>query len=194
MPRRFFKRLSRQRHHLNARWFMRPFRTLLANPAYWSIHRANVTRAVALGLFIAFIPLPVHIPLTAILALWLQVNVPVAMATIFVSNPITMVPQYFLCYWVGSRILDVRMTRFAFEMSWHWIQNDLLPIWKPFLLGCFVLGTASAVLGYIVLGSIWHVSLVMKYHRRKRKGTQTNGVNGKKLAPQVAPLSKSSEK
>jgi uncharacterized protein len=177
MPRRFFKRLSRRRHTLQSRWFMRPFRTMLANPAYWSVHRANVTRAVALGLFVAFIPLPVHIILVTVLALWLRLNIPVALATIFVSNPLTMVPQYYVCYWTGSRLLGTRLNDFAFEMSWAWVQSGLLPIWKPFLLGCLVLGMASAVLSYVLLGSIWHITLVMKYHERKRKGSVKKSAN-----------------
>jgi uncharacterized protein len=143
MPRRIVKRLSRQRHRVHNRWFMRPFRNLLANPAYWSIHRKNVTRAFALGLFIAFIPLPIHIPVAAVLALWFEVNIPVALSTIFVSNPLTMVPQYYVCYWVGSRLLGTELKAFAFEMSWAWIQTGLLPIWKPFLLGCLVLGIVT---------------------------------------------------
>jgi hypothetical protein len=34
-------------------------------------------------------------------------------------------------------------------------------------LGCLVLGLTAAVCGYILLGSVWHLSLVLKYHERK---------------------------
>jgi uncharacterized protein (DUF2062 family) len=91
------------------------------------------------------------------------------LATVFVSNPLTWVPQYYLCYWVGSRILGAHVHEFAFEMSWDWMQTNLLPIWKPFLLGCLVSGVAAALLGYVILRSLWHVTLVMKYHERKRQ-------------------------
>jgi len=156
---------------------MRPFRALLANPAYWSVHRASVTRAVAVALFVAFIPLPIHLPTVTVLALLLQVNLPVAIATVFVSNPLTMVPQYYVCYWVGSHLLGTHLHEFAFEMSWQWIQTGLLPIWKPFLLGCLVLGAAAAVTGYVILGSLWHVTLVMKYHERKRPRSAKKSAN-----------------
>src|SRR5689334_4321111 len=43
MPRRFFKRLSRQRHRVKDYWAMRPFKGLLEDPAYWTLHRHNVT-------------------------------------------------------------------------------------------------------------------------------------------------------
>jgi uncharacterized protein len=177
MPRRFFKRLSRRRHELSNRWFIRPFRSLLSNPAYWSVHRSNVPKAVALALFVAFIPLPIHVLTVMVLALWWQVNVPVAIATVFVSNPLTIVPQFYLAYWVGSRILGTRVTDFAFEMSWQWLHTGLLPVWKPFLLGCLILGASSAALAYTALRLSWQLTLVVKYHERKRGAKGKNPSN-----------------
>jgi hypothetical protein len=170
MPRRVFKPLSRQRHFWKERWFMRPFRLLLENPSYWSLNRRNVTRAVALGLFIAFVPLPVHMLLAAALALLLRLNIPAAVAATLVTNPVTVVPLYYFAYRTGCVLLDMHTRAFAFEFSWQWLTTGLLPIWKPFLLGCLVLGTVAALLGYILLGSIWHLSLVFKYHARKDTG------------------------
>ena len=180
MPRRFFKRLSRQRHTLRNRWFMRPFQALLEHPAYWSLNRRNVTLAVALGVFISFIPLPVHVVTAAVLALILRLNVPVAIASVFVSNPLTMLPQYYLAYQVGSYLMGARLHRFAFEMSWSWIQTGLLPIWKPFLLGCFTLGVISAALAYALLAGMWHLTLVLKYHQRKSNGRARKSANDQK--------------
>jgi uncharacterized protein (DUF2062 family) len=170
MPRRVFKPLSRQRHRWKERWFMRPFRLLLEQPVYWSLNRRNVTRAFALGLFISFVPIPVHFLLATLLALVLRLNVPAAILGTFLANPLTMVPMYMGAYWVGCRLLDINSGNIAFEMSWQWLTTALLPIWKPFMLGCLVLGTASAVIGYMVLGGIWHLSLVLKYHERKGTG------------------------
>jgi uncharacterized protein len=180
MPRRVFKPLSRQRHRWKQRWFMRPFRLLLEHPAYWSLNRRSITRAFALGLFISFIPVPVHILLGAGLALLLRLNVPASIAGTFLANPLTMVPMYIAAYWFGCRLLDVHVEPIAFEMSWTWLTTTLVPIWKPFLLGCLVLGLATAVLGYILLGGIWHLSLVMKYHKRKNDSAQRNSALGEK--------------
>jgi uncharacterized protein (DUF2062 family) len=47
------------------------------------------------------------------------------------------------------------------------LATGLLPVWKPFLLGCLVLGTTTAAIGYALLAGIWHVGLVLKYHERK---------------------------
>ena len=181
MPRRLFKRLSRTRHKLRERWFLRPFRAVLDHPAYWSLNRRSITLAVALGVFIAFIPLPVHTIVATIVALSLRINVPVTIASIFVSNPLTMVPQFYLCYRVGSVLINQRSHHFAFEMSWSWLQTGFLPIWKPLLLGCLVLGAASAAISYVLLRGIWHVSLVIKYHQRKRESQQRNSANEQKV-------------
>lgn len=146
---------------------MRPFRLLLEHPVYWTLNRRNVTRAFALGLLIAFVPIPVHFLLATIAALALRLNVPAAIFGTFLANPLTMVPMYMGAYWVGCYLLGIAHHNIAFEMSWDWLTTALLPIWKPFLLGCLALGTASAVVGYIVLGGIWYLSLVLKYHERK---------------------------
>jgi len=174
MFRRFFKRLARQRHRVKSYWVMRPFKHFLENPAYWSLHRNNVTRAFALGLLICFLPLPIHMVLVSILALALRVNIPIAFATIWISNPVTWVPQYVFAHWVGTKLLGEHEGRLAFEMSWNWIAHGLLPVWKPLFLGCAVVGTLTALVGYFTLSLIWHFTLVMKYHERKRAASARN--------------------
>jgi uncharacterized protein (DUF2062 family) len=146
---------------------MRPFRLLLEHPVYWSLNRRNVTRAFAMGLAIAFVPIPVHFVLATLLALLLRLNVPAAIFGTFLTNPLTMVPLYMAAYWVGCSLLGISGQHIAFDMSWDWLTTTLVPIWKPFLLGCLVLGAAAAVCGYVLLGGVWHLSLVLKYHERK---------------------------
>jgi uncharacterized protein (DUF2062 family) len=180
MPRRVFKSLSRQRHVLKGRWFMQPFRVLLEHPVYWALNRRNVTRAFALGLFVAFVPLPIHFLLAAVLALILRLNVPAAVAGTLLTNPFTMVPLYLTAYWIGTQLLGVPLRPVAFEMTWDWLMTGLLPIWKPFLLGCAVMGALCAMAGYALLGGLWHITLVMKYHKRKNAGADRDSANAPK--------------
>jgi uncharacterized protein len=167
MPRRVFKPFSRQRHVWKQRWFMRPFRLLLEHPVYWALNRRNVTRAFATGLLISFVPVPVHFLLATVAAVLFRLNVPAAIFGTFLANPLTMVPMYLAAYWVGCALLGISGHNIAFQMTWEWLMTGLLPIWKPFLLGCLVLGTTAAVCGYVLLGTVWHLSLVLKYHERK---------------------------
>lgn len=156
---------------------MQPFRVLLEHPVYWTLNRRNVTRAFALGLFIAFVPLPIHFLLAAIAALALRLNVPAAVAGTLLTNPVTMVPLFVSAYWIGTQILGVPEHPIAFEMSWDWLTTGFVPIWKPFLLGCAVMGLLAAIAGYIVLGGLWHITLVMKYHKRKNSGAGKESEN-----------------
>lgn len=146
---------------------MRPFRLLLDHPVYWSLNRRNVTRAFALGLFLSFVPLPVHLILAAALALALRLNIPAAIVGTLLANPLTLVPMYVLAYWVGCVLLGIPGGSLHFELTWDWLTTQLLPIWKPFLLGCLVMGTLTAITGYALLGGVWHLGLVLKYHERK---------------------------
>lgn len=146
---------------------MRPFRLLLEHPVYWSLNRRNVARAFALGLFIAWVPLPIHLLLAAALALALRLNVPAAIMGTFFSNPLTIVPLYVFAYWLGCSLLGVHAGRLHFDMSWSWLSTGLLPVWKPFLLGCLVMGILTAIVGYVLLAGMWHLGLVLKYHERK---------------------------
>jgi uncharacterized protein len=180
MPRRFFKSMSRQRQRWKQRWFMRPFRLVLEHPAYWTLNRRSVTRAFALGLFISFVPLPIHIIVAAAAALLLRLNVPAAITGTFLANPLTMVPMYIAAYWVGCHLLGIGFRNINFELSWDWITTGLLPIWKPMLLGCLILGSTAAIAGYIMLGGIWHLSLVLKYHERKEVSARRESAVRKK--------------
>jgi uncharacterized protein (DUF2062 family) len=119
---------------------MRPFKVILEHPVYWTLNRRNVTRAFALGLFIAFVPLPIHFLLAALLALAMRLNVPAAVAGTLITNPLTMVPLYYTAYWIGARLLVIPAHPIAIEMSWEWLSTVLPLIWRPFLLGCAVMG------------------------------------------------------
>ncbi len=146
---------------------MRPFSSWLENPAYWSLNRRNITRSFALGLFLAFVPLPIHALLATAAALILRLNIPAAVIATFVTNPLTVVPMFVAAYWLGCHLLMLTPDPIQFEMTWHWFTTGLVPIWKPFLLGCLVMGVITATTGYVLLGGLWHLSLVVKYHQRK---------------------------
>jgi uncharacterized protein (DUF2062 family) len=180
MPRRVFKHLNRRRHDWKARPILRPFRLLLENPAYWSLNRRNVARAFAVGLFIGYIPLPLQGLLAIVFAALLRLNIPAAVAGTALVNPFTMMPIYLFSYWVGCKLLGMDATPVAFEISWEWLAQNLLPIWKPFLLGCLVMALLTSLGGYLLLSGAWHVSLVMKYHKRKLNSSAKESANGRK--------------
>jgi len=167
MPRRFFRKFAFKRDRVSKQWFMTPFRHLLHDHRLWTIRRRTVVPAFVLGLFIAWLPFPGHMLAAALLALLLRINIPVAVAAVWVSNPLTVGPMFYFAYRLGRMILEVPEQAFSFEFSIDWVTHTFVTIWQPMLLGCVLLGTVSAMLGYIVLDLFWRSSIA-DYKTTKR--------------------------
>lgn len=146
---------------------MQPFKAWLDDPAYWSLNRRNVARAFALGLFVAFVPLPIHAILATALAWLLRLNIPAAVIGTFLTNPVTVVPLFVAAYRIGCTVLAHPRVPIQVEMSWQWFTTQLIPIWKPFLLGCFLMGLFTALLGYIALSGLWQLTVLAQQRSRK---------------------------
>lgn len=167
MPRRFFRKFALKRHEFGERWFLTPFQHLLHDGRLWGIRRKNVVPAFALGMFIAFLPLPGHILGATLVALMLRINIPVAALTTFVSNPLTMPPIYYFNYRLGALILPGDSAPFRFEPTLDWFTSTFLTMWQPLLLGSVLAGGAAALVGYVALDLLWRYSLA-DYKARKR--------------------------
>ena len=167
MPRRFFRKFAVKRHHVGDSWVLAPFQHLLHDSRLWGIRRRTVAPAFALGLFVAYMPFPGHIMMAALSALALRINIPVAIVTSFVSNPLTMVPMYSFAYLLGSTILGLQADAIEFELSLDWVTHTFVQIWQAMMLVCLLLGVASALIGFVVVDLLWR-SNVRDYKSRKR--------------------------
>jgi hypothetical protein len=119
MPRRFVRRFTPLREWLRSHWSLRPFATWTPHPHVWSLQRRCVTGAFAAGLAICFVPLPLHVPIA------------VLVATVFLVNPLTILPVYYAAYRVGTAVLGVPREPFDFSLGWDWIAHGPGPRWKP---------------------------------------------------------------
>jgi uncharacterized protein (DUF2062 family) len=124
--------------------------------------------AFALGLFVAFVPLPGHFVYASLLALLLHVNIPVAALTTFVVNPVTMYPMFYFAYLVGANLLSIEPGPFTFELSIEWVRDAIDSTWLPLTIGCAIVGAVTSLIGYIVLDVLWRYSL-HDYKSKKRK-------------------------
>lgn len=166
MPRRFFRKFAIKRHALAETRLLAPVRHLIHEPRYWGIRRRTVVPAFALGLFLAWMPFPGHYALAALIALLVHINLPVTVATTFISNPLTMAPMYYAAYRLGRWLLGTEKVPFRFEMSLDWVTHQFVEIWQPLLLGCLLFGAASALVGFVVVDVLWRLSL-RDYKARK---------------------------
>ena len=107
--------------------------------------------------------------IAAACAIFLHVNMPISVATVWVSNPITMPPMFYFCYVVGAWFLNTPASNFTFELSWDWLTSYLSAIWQPFLLGCYIVGILAAMIGYVATRLLWRISIIRKWKQRGLK-------------------------
>jgi uncharacterized protein (DUF2062 family) len=166
MPRFFFRKITPRRETLRNHWALKPFSRFFGDPRLWSLQRRTVTPAFGAGLAICFVPLPIHIPLAALVAIFCRIHIPTIMVTLLLVNPLTVFPAYFLAYKVGVIVTDAPPLAFQFELSWRWLQEGLGPIWKPFLVGCAVTGALLGLVGYLLLDVLWRYNVRKRYRER----------------------------
>jgi hypothetical protein len=171
MPRSLIRKLVPHPDKLRKRWIFRMFGSRLSDMHLWATGRRAITGAFGAGVAICFIPLPVHMPLALLSALIWRLNLPVLVATVFIVNPLTVVPIYYAAYRVGAALVGQEPTGFAFQLSWDWLQNGLGPLWKPFLTGCLVSGLALGYAAYAGLELAWRWNTLRRLRARRHRLT-----------------------
>ncbi|PKM45340.1 MAG: DUF2062 domain-containing protein [Gammaproteobacteria bacterium HGW-Gammaproteobacteria-1] len=169
MPKKFLKRFMPDHRVIREHRHLRIFGTLLHDPNLFHLNRRSASGAFANGLFWAFVPMPLQMLPASLFAIAFRVNLPLSIALVWVTNPFTMPPLYYFCYKVGSWLLDVPVQSIEFELSLHWLSTELSRIWEPFLLGCFVVGAISALLGYFGVRGLWRLHLIRHLQHKKRE-------------------------
>jgi uncharacterized protein len=168
MPRQLVKRLGRWVQQRRHNWYLRVFGDRLTDPHLWSLNRHSITKGFGTGIAISFVPLPVHLLLVVLAAIWWRLNVAVAVAGSYLVNPFTVVPVYYAAYRLGALLLRYEPQKsFEFYPSWQWLEHGLGPAWKPFLLGCLICGIICGLLGRFGLEYSWRIWAMRRYRRRR---------------------------
>ncbi len=165
------------------------------DPNLFHLNRYSVSVAFLVGLFAAMIPLPAQMLIAGALAIWWRANLPISVALVWLSNPVTMPPIVFVSYKIGSWLLGrdanhVHERTFSQWMhqsdqicdqlalwdcsgAWlHWLFGGFDQLWhpflKPFLLGSVITGVLSGIIGFIVVRILWRVQVTLRWRARLR--------------------------
>lgn len=138
----------------------------LHDPSLWNFNRKSISKAFAVGLFFAFIPVPFQMVLAAGTAILVHSNLPLSIALVWITNPLTMPVIFYACYIVGSWLIGETAQEFVFEASWQWVVDSLSTIGPAFLLGCGVLAVIFAILGYFSIQALWRYSVIKAWKKR----------------------------
>ena len=82
MPRRSIKRFMPDPDSIKKHKSLRFLGSLLHDPNLWHLNRHSVARAMAVGLFAAFIPMPFQMLLAASLAILVRSNMPISVGLV----------------------------------------------------------------------------------------------------------------
>jgi uncharacterized protein (DUF2062 family) len=114
----------------------------------------EIALGVAVGIFVAFIPLfGTHTIMAIALASLLRVNTLIVLLGTQISNPLTLPFQLFISAEVGSVILNGKFLeiKFSHELS-YLLGHYLLPI----IVGGLILGIVGSGLSYLLVKGFFH--------------------------------------
>lgn len=143
--------------------------SILHDPNLFHINRRSAAGAFAVGLFTAFLPIPSQMIVAAIFAAVARVNLPLSVALVWVSNPITMPPMFYFAYKVGVWTTGAPEYSFAFELSWEWLKSSVVQLGPAFLAGCLICGVFFGLVGYFGIRLLWRWSVVRDWQRRQKR-------------------------
>ncbi|HEY4128711.1 MAG TPA: DUF2062 domain-containing protein [Gammaproteobacteria bacterium] len=184
MPRKFLSKIVPEPEKLHAKlhgkWYMRPFDFLWHDPALWHVGRRGTCRALALGAFVCCLPIPGHTIFAVLGALYWRINMPVAVAAVWINNPLTIGPIWYGGYKIGRLLLNP----LHLNQDNHGVVNqsmrapELMHAWylvEETFLGCVVEGVIFAILAYIIFDVAWRLSISGRWKLRKAERAE----NGK---------------
>ena len=135
---------------------------------YLSSNRRMIAKGVFIGIFIAFIPMPMQMLLVVAMMPFFKFNVPIAIAMCWLSNPFTMPPMYYMEYITGSFFLGSEVA--PVEMSLDWFSENISKIFIPLYVGTAFYSILGSLGGYWLVNHFWKSSVHRdkKLHRHHR--------------------------
>lgn len=170
MPRKFLKKYLPDPARLREHRHLRVFGQRLADPNLWHLNRRSVARGALIGMFCAFLPMPMQMLPAAFLAIAFRANLPITILLVWLTNPLTMLPAFYGTYTLGTWLMGIEN-----DVALRDLSVDTFPAWawanfKPLVLGSLVTGVILAVTSYLAANQAWrlHVRREWKARRERR--------------------------
>ena len=144
------KTLKKTTQHKKITEFLKKYKI---PPEYFQANRKMITRGILIGLFIAFIPMPMQMAAVVAVTPFVRFNVPIAIAMCWLSNPITMPPMYYMEYLTGSFFLGIEPE--PVELTLEWFSNNLSKIFVPLYVGTAFYSVFGSITAYYVVNWLW---------------------------------------
>ena len=169
MPKKFLRRwlpTPKNTQNLPFLGFLRP---LMDEPNLFHLNRHSVSVAFFVGMFCAVLPCPGQSVLAALMALIFRCNLPISVALVWITNPFTFAPIFFLTFELGRWLLNSPPVQFSFQLSWDWFNSQGLALILPLLVGSLTTGVVLGILSYLIINQLWRWQVVRLWQNRKRR-------------------------
>lgn len=140
---------------------------IIFEPNLWHFNMNSVSYAAFVGLFCCFLPIPFQMVPCTLLCIWIRCNIPLAIAFVWISNPITMPPMMYFAYRVGTRVLGEPNYVNETTLSWEWLSTQLILIWQPLLLGSLLCGIALGGTTFLSIRFYWRWRVARNWSMRR---------------------------
>lgn len=143
----------------------------IAHPGLWSVNRHAIALGLAIGMFFGLLIPIAQMPFSAAAAVLLRANLPTALVSTFVTNPVTMAPLYYAAWRLGATVLGEpepaapavlaapAASRAAAEAAgeswWSALWQRLHAVGKPLLLGLALMATLTGLAAYALVSALW---------------------------------------
>ncbi|MBK8181888.1 MAG: DUF2062 domain-containing protein [Candidatus Competibacteraceae bacterium] len=164
----FLRRYLPDSHRLRTHKHLQFLGACLHDPQLWHFNRRSTVKGLAVGAFYAFVPVPWQSLLAAITAAWLRFNLPVAVAMVWISNPLTIPPIMVINYRFGAWLLGKPPRDWTFEPSLDWLLSQAGDLGLPLLAGSMAVAVLAGIGTFAVAHLIWRWRIVRRFRRRRR--------------------------
>lgn len=173
-----FRRFLPTRDRVHQNPWLRWLGPHLTHPLLWHFSRRGVAVGVGLGVFFGLLIPIAQIPLAAGAAVLLRANLPAAIGSTLVTNPVTFAPIYLLAHHVGAALLGestkpvLNTAPAAVEIApvtggWQRAWQGILAMGRPLLLGLSLFAVVAGVLTYGLIMLVWRIKITLAWRRRK---------------------------
>jgi len=169
MPRRFLQRYLPNPDTLRRQRSLRFMAHLIGDPALWVLSRRSVANAFSVGLFSALLPIPFQMVIAAFGARLGRCNLPLSVALVWITNPLTMPIIYYANYCLGAWLMQTPAMTAPEHISTHWLQDQLLDILPALLIGSLVAAIAIGALANLTIRLLWRWQVSRSWKARARR-------------------------
>lgn len=154
----------------------------LQHPRLWHLSRRGIAMGLALGVFFGLLIPIAQIPFSVAAAVLLRANVPSAVVSTLVTNPVTFGPVYYAAWRVGKVVVGEPVAEGdlpptlpdaapapAGERWWDTVRRQLGSVGKPLIVGLAIFACVFGTLTYFLVSAIWHLKVRLARRRRLRR-------------------------